>query len=189
MRQLEITFTPHEISWLYKFLMRLLIGFSPWIMAPWTPHFRNHQLPAMLLTWDYTSEMCRSSGGGAISWLTTPFRAFSLMSTANDFWREREGRNFWSCWLSFSRHHISMHLLNILTNILFKYDTVTFCFLTFCFLSGHGWPQKRPVYEFPHGIYDVIFLWRHYNAVIMTSYFCDVILTPLLWRPIFVTSF
>jgi hypothetical protein len=27
-----------------KFLTRL-IGFSPWIMAPWTPHFRNHQLP------------------------------------------------------------------------------------------------------------------------------------------------
>jgi hypothetical protein len=27
-----------------KFLTRL-IGFSPWIMAPWTPHFQNHQLP------------------------------------------------------------------------------------------------------------------------------------------------
>jgi hypothetical protein len=26
-----------------KFLTRL-IGFSPWIMAPWTPHFRMHQL-------------------------------------------------------------------------------------------------------------------------------------------------
>jgi hypothetical protein len=46
------------------------------------------------------------------------------MSTANDFWREREGKNFWSCWLSFSRQHICIHLLNILTNILFKYDTV-----------------------------------------------------------------
>jgi hypothetical protein len=34
------------------------------------------------------------------------FRAFSLMSTANDFWREREGGNFWSRWLSFARHHI-----------------------------------------------------------------------------------
>jgi hypothetical protein len=33
-----------EISLLYKFLSRL-IGVSPWIMAPWKPHFWNHQLP------------------------------------------------------------------------------------------------------------------------------------------------
>jgi hypothetical protein len=32
-------------------------------------------------------------------------------------------------------------------------------------------------------------LWRHFNGIIMTSYFCDVILTPLLWRHIVVTSF
>jgi hypothetical protein len=67
-------------------------------------------------------------------------------------------------------------------------------------------------YEFPHGLYDVIFssrfvwrhifvtsfwrryydvifLWRHFDDVIMTSYFCDVILTTLLWRHIFLTSF
>jgi hypothetical protein len=55
---------------------------------------------------------------------------------------------------------------------------------------------KKPIfmnfftgYEFPHGLNDVIFLWRHFDAVIMTSYFCDVISTPSLWRHIFVTSF
>jgi hypothetical protein len=78
------------------------------------------------------------------------------------------------------------------------------------------WISSRDTCEFPHVIYDVIFLWRHFDAVIMTSYFltsfwrrhydviflwrhfdavimtsyfCDVILTPSLWRYIFVTSF
>jgi hypothetical protein len=83
----------------------------------------------MLLTWDYTSEICRSWGGGAISWLTTPFRAFSLMSTANDFWREREGGNFWSRWLSFARHHIWIHVLNILTNILLKIHVLIYVYI------------------------------------------------------------
>jgi hypothetical protein len=75
----------------------------------------------------------------------------------------------------------------ILTNILFKYDTVTFGFL-----SGREWPQKRPIiYEFLHGIWiSSRFVWRHiFLTVCMTSYFCDVILTTLLWRHIFVTSF
>jgi hypothetical protein len=44
-------------------------------------------------------------------------------------------------------------------------------------------------YEFPHGIHDVIFLWRHFFSGFMTSYFCDVISSPGLWRHIFVTSF
>jgi hypothetical protein len=30
---------------------------------------------------------------GEVSWPTAPFRAFSLVSTSNDFWREREGGN------------------------------------------------------------------------------------------------
>jgi hypothetical protein len=61
--------------------------------------------------------------------------------------------------------------------------------LAIIFLSGHEWPQKRPIYEFPHGIYDVIFLWRHFFTGFMTSYFCDVISSPELWRHIFVTTF
>jgi hypothetical protein len=188
----------------------------------------------VLLTWDYTSEICRSWGGGVISWLTTPFRAFSLMSTANDFWREKEGGNCWSRWLSFSRLHIYIHILNILTNILclftFKYMYTCIKHLDqyFIWVRHHHYlmffvrsrmtPQKtnlwissRDTCEFPHVIYDVIFLWRHFDAVIMTSYFltsfwrrhydviflwrhfdavimtsyfCDVILTPSLWRHI-----
>jgi hypothetical protein len=193
----------------------------------------------MLLTWDYTSEICRSWGGGVISWLTTPFRAFSLMSTANDFWREREGGNCWSRWLSFSHLHIWIHILNILTNILCIF---TFIYMTTCikhldqyviwvrhhylmfFVRSRMTPQKNQFMNFLTGYcmnfltwfmtsyfcdviltpllwrhifltsfwrrhYDVIFLWRHFDAVIMTSYFCDVILTPSLWRHIFVTSF
>jgi hypothetical protein len=173
MRQLEITFTPHEIGRKYK-----ISDAADWIFSmnygsldttlskPATP---------MLLTWDYTSEFCRSCGGGAISWLTTPSRVFSLVSTANDFWREREGGNFWSRWLSFS--HICIHVLNILTNILFKCNTVTFGFL-----SGREWPQKKTNLWISSR--DMNFL-----TVFMTSYFCDVILTTLLWRHIFVTSF
>jgi hypothetical protein len=45
------------------------------------------------------------------------------------------------------------------------------------------------VTSFPHGIYDVIFLWRHFLTAFMTSYFCDVISSPDLWRHILMTSF
>jgi hypothetical protein len=119
------------------------------------------------------------------------------MSTANDFWREREGGNLWSRWLSFSCPHICIHVLNILTNILFEFTSALYMFIdvlsilnilftydtvTFGFLSGREWPQKKTN------------LWissrdTNFLTVFMTSYFCDVILTPSLWRHIFVTSF
>jgi hypothetical protein len=39
-------------------------------------------------------------------WLPPILMTSAMMSTANDFWRERKGGNFWSRWLSFSRRHI-----------------------------------------------------------------------------------
>jgi hypothetical protein len=91
---------------------------------------------------------------------------------------------------------------NILTDILFKYDTVTLVssrdmnFLTgfmtsyFCdVIFSSGLWRHIFVTSFLRRIYDVIFLWRHFFVGFMTSYFCDVISSSGLWRHIFVTSF
>jgi hypothetical protein len=104
-----------------------------------------------------------------------------------------------------------MYVFSIL-NILFTYDTVTFGFL-----SGGEWPPKKTnlwissretnlwissrdmnfLTVFMTSYFcDVILtpsLWHHMTSyfcdVILTPLFCDVILTPSLWRHIFVTSF
>jgi hypothetical protein len=138
MRQLEITFTPHEIGrkcykisdaadWIFSMNYGSL---DTTLSKPSTP---------MLLTWDYTSDICRSLGGGTISWLTTSFRASSLMSTANDFLAGKGRRKFLvalaiiltSSYIDTCIKHLCLHghrcisinVLNILTNILFEYDT------------------------------------------------------------------
>jgi hypothetical protein len=137
------------------------------------------------------------------------------MSTANDFWREREGGNLWSRWLSFSCPHILIHVLNILTNILFEFTSLymfihvlsilnilfTYDTVTFGFLSGREWPPKKTnlwissretnlwISSRDMNFLTVFMTSYHFDAVIMTSYYCDVILTPSLWRHIIVTSF
>jgi hypothetical protein len=85
--------------------------------------------------------------------------------------------------------------INILTNILFKYDTVTFAKMTNLWISSRDIISSPDLWRhifvtsFLRRIFDVIFLWRHFFAGFMTSYFCDVISSSGLWRHIFVTSF
>jgi hypothetical protein len=101
------------------------------------------------------------------------------------------------------RTALLIHVLNILTNILLKIDIIIYMYtsikhldkyfltttpllLVFCPVTND--PPKRPIYEFPHRIYDVIFLWHHFFTGFKTSYFCDVISSPDLWRHFFVMS-
>jgi hypothetical protein len=55
-----------------KFLTRL-IGFSASMNYGSLDTTLSKPSTPMLLTWLYTSDICRSWGGGVISWLTTPF--------------------------------------------------------------------------------------------------------------------
>jgi hypothetical protein len=149
-----------------KFLTQL-IGFSlVWIMAPWTPHFQNHQLPCF---WHETipvrsadrEVVARNHGsrrhfvrlvlwarpmifGGKENtfyllsdkkilisriWLAHALpkvRVLGLLGAVSrviSYLVRGEGGNFWSRWLSFARHHIWIHVLNILTNILFEFTS------------------------------------------------------------------
>jgi hypothetical protein len=199
-----------------KFQTRL-IGFSLWIMAPWTPQFRKHQLPCF---WHETIPV-RSADHEVVARYHGSrhhFVRLVLWARPMIFGGKREGWNFWSRWLSLSRLHISIHVLNILTNILFNIISLYmhtsiehldkyFLYVRPRYFWFFVWSRMTPktdqfmnlssrllwrhifVTSFWRRHYDVIFLWRHFDAVIMTSYFCDVILTPSLWRHIFLTSF
>jgi hypothetical protein len=121
------------------------------------------------------------------------------MSTANDFWREREGGSFCSRWLSFSRHHISIHVfktswpifyLSMTPSLWFPHGFLTARWLSFS--RQYIWIHVLNILTNILFKYDTVTLVssRDMNFLtgFMTSYFCDVISSPDFWRHIFVTS-
>jgi hypothetical protein len=85
--------------------------------------------------------------------------------------------------------HTWIHLFKTSWQIFYLSTTPLLWFPHGIWISSRDLWRHIFVMSFLHRVYDVIFLWRHFFAGFMTSYFCDVISSKGLWRHIFVTSF
>jgi hypothetical protein len=112
-------------------------------MAPWTPHFQNHQLPCF---WHETIPV-RSADHEVVARYHGSRRHFvRLVLWARPMIFGGKGKaeiagragyhphvliyvymynTSWQIFHVYSRQNICVHILNILTNILFEYDTIT----------------------------------------------------------------